>query len=80
MDGSIRLTGARDIILDGQTGLLVAQRSPQELAEKISLLMNDSKLRQDLGENGRRHVKEHYDWQVVSSAFLTEFAAASEVG
>ena len=70
--------GSRDIILDRQTGLLVAQRSPQELAEKINLLMNDSKLRQALGENGRRHVQEYYDWQVVSSAFLTEFAAASE--
>ena len=34
-------------------------------ADAFALLATDEALRRRLGESGRRHVREHYDWSVV---------------
>ena len=65
--------GARDIIEDGVNGYLVAQRSPEELAERICSLLADPAAQQQLGHNGRKHVQEFYDWRVISARFESVF-------
>lgn len=65
--------GARDIIHDGVTGLLVAERSSAEIAAKILELLEDAELRRKLGENGRKLVQEKYDWEVISREFAKQF-------
>jgi glycosyltransferase involved in cell wall biosynthesis len=65
--------GARDIIVDRETGLLVPQRSPEALSAAILTLLQDPALRQRLGEQGRNRVQTHYDWRVISSRFLDLF-------
>lgn len=59
--------GARDIIIDGRTGLLVPQKSPEALAQAVLRLYRDPDLRAELGNGGRQHVQHNYDWRVVSA-------------
>lgn len=65
--------GARDIIADGETGLLVAQRSPEDIAEKVSYLLSNPEKQAQLGAKGRQFVQENYDWRVISKKFNAVF-------
>lgn len=49
-------------------GLFVKVDDPRDLAEKIKLLLQDENLRQKLGQNGRKLVKQKYNWDSVASA------------
>jgi len=55
-----RAPGLRDIVIDGVTGLLAAQRDVFGLAERIERLGSDPELCKQLGEYGRRRVKAQY--------------------
>ena len=63
--------GIQDIIYDGRTGLLADQKDSDCLAEKICILLSDTRLRQNVIENGLRLVNEKYSWEVVSEKFLS---------
>jgi colanic acid/amylovoran biosynthesis glycosyltransferase len=56
-----RVTGIPELIRDRIDGLLVTPASEEELAEAIACLMNDSKLRRQLGKSARQQVLEHFD-------------------
>jgi colanic acid/amylovoran biosynthesis glycosyltransferase len=56
-----RITGIPELIRDQMDGLLVAPSSDEELAAAIARLMDDSKLRRQLGTSARQRVVEHYD-------------------
>lgn len=53
-----RIGGLPDIVLDGETGLLVPPGDPLALRHAIERLLKDSELRERLGQAGRRRVKE----------------------
>ncbi len=48
-------------------GLYYANR--EEFAEAMRLVMSNDRLRQTLGENGRRYVQQHYRWDSVLGRF-----------
>jgi glycosyltransferase involved in cell wall biosynthesis len=56
-----RITGIPELIRDQMDGLLVAPSSDEELAAAIARLMDDSKLRLQLGKSARERVIENYD-------------------
>lgn len=58
------VTGIPDLVHDGETGLLVAQRNASELADALQCLVGDSGLRLRLGENGRQKVLEEFNIQL----------------
>ena len=72
--------GARDIIKDRENGLLVAQKSPGQIAEKINFLLENREIRQRLGKEGRLSVQQNYDWRVVSEKFISLFQKLSHAG
>jgi glycosyltransferase involved in cell wall biosynthesis len=49
---STRVSGIPELIVDGQTGLLVAPRAPDELAAALTRLISDPSLRRALGDAG----------------------------
>ncbi len=53
--------GIREIITDGVDGFLFKPGDSGELAEKISVLIKNAKLREMFIENGRKKVKELFD-------------------
>lgn len=62
--------GLPEIITHGVTGLLVPKEREIELAESLSILINDSKLRLILGQNGRTNAKENFEWNVIAKKTL----------
>ncbi|MBI3291175.1 glycosyltransferase family 4 protein [Candidatus Falkowbacteria bacterium] len=53
-------TGAKEIIQDGYNGFLVPIGDAEKLAEKILELLNDPEKAKQMGENGRKLVKEKF--------------------
>jgi len=57
-----RVGGIPDLIKDGVNGFLVKPHDPQELSEKISVLIKDKNLRERFGKAGRKYVSDNYEW------------------
>ena len=60
-----RVGGLEDVVVNGETGILVEPGSEEQLAEAIELLLSDEPYRRRLGANARRVVEERYSWDVV---------------
>lgn len=54
------IPGSREVIVPGQTGLLVPPRDPHRLAQALLLLASDAPLRKRMGEEGRRVFLERF--------------------
>ena len=61
--------GIPDFLKDGQTGLFCNVGDPQDLAEKIKILLTDRELRTKMIDNGRKLVTEKYDWNIIAWKF-----------
>ena len=61
--------GIPDFLKDGQTGLFCNVGDPQDLAEKIKILLTDRELSEKFIDNGRKLVTEKYDWNIIAWKF-----------
>ena len=61
--------GIPDIIRDNETGLLVRQKDPKDIADAILKLLSNNLLRKKLSKNAKEHLKKNYSWVVVSKKF-----------
>lgn len=61
--------GANEIIKDGYNGYLIDNRNYEEYIKKLELLMNDSKLRKELGINGKKSI-DKYTSKVVKKEWI----------
>jgi glycosyltransferase involved in cell wall biosynthesis len=57
--------GIPDIVIDGETGLLVPQRDAVALAAAVERLLDDAALAHRLGETGADFVQRHFDWERI---------------
>ena len=55
--------GFKEVVADGETGLIVPRNDPNAMAEKMWELYCDEELRNRLGKNGRKRVLDLYDWE-----------------
>ena len=55
------IAGIRELVRDGESGVLVSPGRADELARALEVLVSDPSLRHRLGEAGRRHVASNYD-------------------
>ncbi len=55
-----RVGGIPELVLDGETGLLVEPERPQELADALDSLAESRERRLELGRRGRERVQEHF--------------------
>lgn len=58
--------GIPEAIADNETGFVIEPENPAALAEKISLLLNDDTLRNNIGNFARRYVKEKFSNDVMA--------------
>jgi glycosyltransferase involved in cell wall biosynthesis len=63
--------GITDIVMDGQTGLLVPPGNPQELARALRRVLDDPSYGRSLGESGRARVLETFDWESITRRLLS---------
>ena len=68
--------GIPDVVVDGETGLLVPPRDRQALASALERLLSDSDLRRRLGQAGRAFVAEHYSWEENTAQMEALYRAA----
>jgi glycosyltransferase involved in cell wall biosynthesis len=57
-----RVGGIPEVVLDGETGLLVEPKDPEGLARSVVELLKDSEGRRRMGERGRRRVASHHSF------------------
>lgn len=55
--------GFKEVVLDGVTGYIVPVSDIQAIAKKLERLVMDKELRIKMGEAGRKHVEQWYDWE-----------------
>jgi glycosyltransferase involved in cell wall biosynthesis len=69
--------GVVEAIVDGKTGILVNSNDSSELANVIRRLVDNPKLREEMGANGRRRVFSQLIWDQVAkrtyAGFLSRF-------
>ena len=66
--------GLLDLVVDGETGLLVPPGDVAALRAAIERLLGDPELRRRLGEAGRRRAAERFSWDVVTRQTLELYA------
>ncbi len=57
--------GMAELVRDGEAGFIVPPRDPARLAGCILDLMSDADLRQQMGANGAKRVREELNWERV---------------
>ena len=61
--------GIRYVIKNMQNGILVEERNPKQIADGISLLLANSKLRAKITKNAFKFVNKNYSWNIVVEKF-----------
>ena len=64
--------GPREIIKDGEDGLLAKYKDVEELAQKMAQLMSDSNLRRNMGEQAIRNIA-RYEPQTIMNQWINLF-------
>ena len=63
-----RSGGSHDAVVNGETGLIVdTPKDPHAVADAILTLYRDPELRHRMGEAGRQHAVEVFDWRVLAN-------------
>lgn len=66
--------GLRDLVVDGETGIVVPPRDPRALRSALEGLLADAELRSRLGAAGRERARTHFGWDRVTDATLAAYA------
>jgi glycosyltransferase involved in cell wall biosynthesis len=69
-----RVGGIPEIVVDGETGVLVEPGDPRPLADALGRLLGDARLRARMGDAGRRRVLERFDVEAVRRRHLDLYA------
>jgi glycosyltransferase involved in cell wall biosynthesis len=70
--------GIPDAVVDGKTGILVQQDSPEELAEALTLLYRNPGKRMELGRAGMERARTHFSPTAVAAHFQREILGSSD--
>jgi len=65
-----RLGGIREVIVSGENGFLVDPSDAEEFAQAMVRLVQDTGLRDKIGERGRETIRESYSWDAISHRHL----------
>lgn len=65
-----RVGGIPELMKDSETGFLVEKGNAQELIDKITILLGDSKKTKEMGKSGRKFVTENFSWEVIGKKFV----------
>jgi glycosyltransferase involved in cell wall biosynthesis len=68
--------GLRDLVVDGETGLVVPPRDPRALRAALQHLLADGDLRQRLGAAGRERARSRFTWEAVTDATVAAYREA----
>ena len=70
--------GIPDIVMDGETGLIVPVKDPQAIIGAVNRLREDKKLRERLSRQGRAHIEAHFDAECNTQRLLSIMKEAAD--
>ncbi len=59
--------GMANVVVSGETGLLVSSEQPDELASAMAQLLSDQMLRKQFGKAGRARAVDVFSWEAIAS-------------
>jgi len=62
--------GALPEIITNDVGILVEKENPEQLANAIIRLIENRKMRNQMGKNARKRVEKNYSWDVVINQYI----------
>ena len=62
--------GVPEMMIDGKTGFLVDEGDHQVWIEKLSKILNDKDLTENMGKNGKKFVQDTFNWEIGAKKFL----------
>ena len=62
--------GIPELMKDGETGFLIQKNNPNELFEKLSILLNSLENANEMGVKGKEFVKNNFNWEKICNDFL----------
>jgi glycosyltransferase involved in cell wall biosynthesis len=68
--------GLLDLVVDGETGLLVPPRDVAALRAALERLLGDAELRGRMGEAARKRIREHFSWPAVTDRTIQAYEDA----
>jgi len=68
--------GILEVVVDGETGILVPPAKPDALAAALTRLLNDPEARRRMGQAGRKRVEAHFSWASVAERTERVYADA----
>ena len=72
--------GFKEVVRDGQTGLLYEPQNPIDLAAKLTILMQNPELADQMGRAGRAFVLKHFTWNAVAARVYQELITGHAPG
>jgi len=69
-----KVGGLAYLVKDGQTGFLIPPRAPEELADRMGLLLDDELLRWKMGRAARKEAR-RYSWRLIVERMLGVYAS-----
>ncbi len=70
--------GTKELVIEGETGFLVPQKSPGLLAEKIEHLLDDDELRRNMGARGRERISSEFSIEKMVRGHMELYERLSE--
>lgn len=74
-----RVGGITDIIKDKKTGILVNEKSPEEISKAIEFLIRNPEKRGGIAEQGFIFQQENFSWNKITDLLMTCYKKALEV-
>lgn len=65
-----RVGGIPEVVIHGQTGMLVEPGNPEELANAVTYLLRNKQTSVKMGKKGRQRVEQIFDWNIIASDFI----------
>lgn len=62
--------GIPELIQDGISGFLVAERDADAIAEKLSYFIEHPEIWEQMGKSGRAYVEKHYDMNTLNDELV----------
>jgi glycosyltransferase involved in cell wall biosynthesis len=72
-----RSGGIPDAVIDGETGILVPEESPQDLADALTLLYQKPEIRNQMGGAARERARRQFSPKTIAARFREEFLTRS---
>jgi glycosyltransferase involved in cell wall biosynthesis len=69
--------GLLDLVVDGETGLLVPPRDPAALRAALERALGDADLRRRLGAAARERIRQRFSWDAVLDATIELYRGAA---